>query len=125
LNFDYDDPVPNFDRRKVKGVAAQLISLSEEHYPKATALEITGGGKLFNVVIEDELVGRDLIKNGNMKKRVTFIPLNKIDPRRIDPKVCGRLSPCPQIEMKLRTSVYRNLTQLRNSLLAKSELLYR
>ena len=95
MNFDYDDPVPNFDRRKVKGVAAQLISLSEEHYPKATALEITGGGKLFNVVIEDELVGRDLIKNGNMKKRVTFIPLNKIDPRSIDAKVCGHLL-CPQ-----------------------------
>ena len=91
MNFDYDDPVPNFDRRKVKGVAAQLISLSEEHYPKATALEITGGGRLFNVVIEDELVGRDLIKNGNMKKRVTFIPLNKIDPRSIDAKVCDIL----------------------------------
>jgi structural maintenance of chromosome 2 len=91
LNFDYDDPVPNFDRRKVKGVAAQLISLSEEHYPKATALEITGGGRLFNVVIEDELVGRDLIKKGNMKKRVTFIPLNKIDPRSIDARVCASL----------------------------------
>ena len=98
MNFDYDDPVPNFDRRKVKGVAAQLISLSEEHYPKATALEITGGGRLFNVVIEDELVGRDLIKNGNMKKRVTFIPLNKIDPRSIDARVCGRIFLCPQVK---------------------------
>jgi structural maintenance of chromosome 2 len=73
----------------VKGVAAQLISLPEEHYPKATALEIAGGGKLFNVVIEDELVGKDLIKNGNMKKRVTFIPLSKIDPRTLDPKACN------------------------------------
>lgn len=88
MNFDYDDPVPGFDRRKVKGIAAQLISLPEEHYPKATALEIAGGGKLFNVVIDDELVGKDLIKNGNMKKRVTFIPLSKIDPRTVDPKVC-------------------------------------
>ena len=100
MNFDYDDPVPNFDRRKVKGVAAQLISLSEEHYPKATALEITGGGKLFNVVIEDELVGRDLIKNGNMKKRVTFIPLNKIDPRRIDAKVCDHFFPLSTDEIE-------------------------
>ena len=91
MNFDYNDPVPNFDRRKVKGVAAQLIALSEEHYPKATALEIAGGGKLFNVVVDDELVGRDLIKNGNMKKRVTFIPLSKIDPRTVDSEVCCRL----------------------------------
>ncbi|KAF8151802.1 condensin complex subunit SMC2 [Crassisporium funariophilum] len=79
LNFDYEDPTPNFDRRKVKGVAVQLISLPEEHYNKATALEIAGGGKLFNVVIEDEKVGKDLIKNGRMKKRFTFIPLNKIN----------------------------------------------
>ena len=114
MNFDYDDPFPNFDRRKVKGVAAQLISLSEEHYPKATALEITGGGKLFNVVIEDELVGRDLIKNGNMKKRVTFIPLNKIDPRSIDAKVCDRLFLLSKNEMKLHF-LYRNLTQRRSS----------
>ncbi|KAH9475267.1 Structural maintenance of chromosomes protein 2 [Psilocybe cubensis] len=81
LNFDYEDPTPNFDRRKVKGVAAQLITLPEEHYNKATALEIAGGGKLFNVVIEDEKVGKDLIKNGRLKKRVTFIPLNKINAR--------------------------------------------
>ncbi|KAF4622118.1 hypothetical protein D9613_009303 [Agrocybe pediades] len=80
LNFDYDDPTPNFDRKKVKGVAAQLISLPEEHYNKATALEIAGGSKLFNVVIEDDKVGKDLIKNGRMKKRVTFIPLNRITP---------------------------------------------
>lgn len=55
-----------------------MISLPEEHYNKATALEIAGGGKLFNVVIEDEKVGKDLIKNGRMRKRVTFIPLTKI-----------------------------------------------
>ena len=78
LNFDYENPTPNFDRRKVKGVAAQLISLPEEHYNKATALEIAGGSKLFNVVIEDEKVGKELIQNGQMKKRVTFIPLTKI-----------------------------------------------
>ncbi|KAF8197070.1 condensin complex subunit SMC2 [Pholiota molesta] len=64
---------------EVKGVAVQLISLPEEHYNKAVALEIAGGGKLFNVVIEDEKVGKDLIKNGRMRKRVTFIPLTKIN----------------------------------------------
>ncbi|TFK38366.1 condensin complex subunit SMC2 [Crucibulum laeve] len=79
LNFDYSDPVPNFDRRKVKGFAASLISLPEVHYNKATALEIAAGGKLFQVVVEDEHVGKDLIKNGRLKKRVTLIPLNKIN----------------------------------------------
>jgi structural maintenance of chromosome 2 len=87
LNFDYDDPAPNFDRRKVKGVAVQLISLAEEHYNKATALEIAGGNKLFNVVIEDEKVGKDLIKNGRMRKRVTFIPLTKISAQTLSDSV--------------------------------------
>ncbi|KAF9039177.1 condensin complex subunit SMC2 [Panaeolus papilionaceus] len=78
LSFDYDNPYPNFDRRKVKGVAAQLIALGPDDHDKATALEIAGGGKLFNVVVQDEQVGKDLIKNGRLKRRVTFIPLNKI-----------------------------------------------
>lgn len=75
----------------MKGVAAQLITLPEEHYNKATALEIAGGAKLFNVVIEDEKVGKDLIKNGRMKKRVTFIPLTKINAYTLSNQVRGHL----------------------------------
>lgn len=87
LVFDFDDPTPNFNRSKVKGVAATLMTLSQEHYNKATALEIAGGGKIFNVVIEDEKVGKDLIKSGGLKKRVTFIPLSKIDARQLPAQV--------------------------------------
>lgn len=77
LNFDYEDTYAQFRQRKVKGV--QLISLPKEHLnTKATALEIAGGGKLFNVVVEDDQVSKNLIKNGRMKKHVTFIPLNRI-----------------------------------------------
>jgi len=104
LNFEYEDPTPNFDRRKVKGVAVQLISLSQEHFNKATALEIAGGGKLYNVVIEDEKVGKDLIKNGRMRKRWTFIPLTKISAWTLAPAVSHvqlleeKLSLTPQLE---------------------------
>jgi hypothetical protein len=74
--------------KKEKSVLVYKSTLQEEINPKLEklrndGLEITGGGRFFNV-IEDELVGRDLIKNGNIKKRVTFIPLNKIDPRCIE-----------------------------------------
>lgn len=79
LNFDYTSPTPNFDRSKVKGFTASLISLPEQHYNKATALEIAAGGKLYHVVVEDEKVGKDIIKSGNLKRRVTIIPLNKIN----------------------------------------------
>jgi structural maintenance of chromosome 2 len=89
LSFDYVNPTPNFDRRQVRGVAASLISLESQHYNKATALEIAAGGKLFQIVVENERIGKDLIDHGKLKKRVTIIPLNKISawqlPARVSP----------------------------------------
>lgn len=79
LDFDYSLPYPNFDRSKVKGLVASLISLEPTDYNKSTALEITAGGRLYNVVVESEKVGKELLQNGKLKKRVTIIPLNKID----------------------------------------------
>ncbi|KAG8855444.1 Structural maintenance of chromosomes protein 2 [Serendipita sp. 411] len=78
LDFSYSDPVPNFDRSKVKGLVATLINIDPSQYPKSTALEIAAGGRLYNVVVEDERVGEQLLQRGNLKKRVTLIPLNKI-----------------------------------------------
>jgi structural maintenance of chromosome 2 len=79
LDFTYSDPYPNFDRSKVKGLVATLTSLSDKHFDKSTALEIAAGGRLYNVVVQDEKVGKDLLENGKLKKRVTIIPLNKIN----------------------------------------------
>ena len=45
------------------------------------------GGRLFNVVVQNEKVGSDLLKKGGLRKRVTLIPLNKITPRTIAPEV--------------------------------------
>ena len=87
LNFEYSDPSPGFNRAKVKGLAATLISLDEQHYNKSTALEIAAGGKLYNIVVEDEQVGKDLIKNGQLRKRITIIPLNKITAYKLPAKV--------------------------------------
>ena len=78
LDFSYSDPQPNFDRSKVKGLIATLISLPDKHFDKSTALEIAAGGRLYNVVVQDEKVGKDLLEHGKLKKRVTIIPLNKI-----------------------------------------------
>lgn len=87
LNFDYSDPTPNFDRRKVRGLAASLITLEEKHYDKSTALETAAGGKLYQVVVEDEKVGKDLLTNGKLKKKVTLIPLTKISAYQLSSKV--------------------------------------
>ena len=78
LDFEYSSPYPNFDRNKVKGLVASLVSLDNTNYNAATALEITAGGRLYNVVVESDEVGKQLLQNGRLKRRVTLIPLNKI-----------------------------------------------
>ncbi|WVR09681.1 hypothetical protein IAU60_006756 [Kwoniella sp. DSM 27419] len=79
IDFSYSDPEPNFDRNKVKGLVATLIDLDETNYKSSTALEICAGGKLYNVVVQDEKVGSQLLEKGRLRKRVTIIPLNKIN----------------------------------------------
>ncbi|GBE85556.1 Structural maintenance of chromosomes protein [Sparassis crispa] len=96
LNFDYSLPHANFNRSNVKGLVASLVSLPAADYNKSTALEITAGGKLYNVVVQNEQVGKDLLSNGKLKKRVTIIPLNKIDAFKISAQkiqAASRLAP--------------------------------
>ncbi|KAF8706721.1 Structural maintenance of chromosomes protein, partial [Rhizoctonia solani] len=86
LDFAYSDPTPNFDRSAVLGPLGNLISLTPEVADKwSTALEICAGAKIYNVVVRDERIGSQLLKHGQLRKRVTLIPLNKISPPRVTP----------------------------------------
>lgn len=76
--FNYSNPEPNFDRSLVKGLVAELVSLPAGNEKFSTALEIAAGGRLFNVVVENEVVGSKLLSHGKLKRKVTIIPLNKI-----------------------------------------------
>lgn len=78
VDFAYSNPYPNFDRSKVKGLVANLIDLDASNHKASTALEISAGGRLYNVVVDDEKVGSSLLEKGQLRKRVTIIPLNKI-----------------------------------------------
>lgn len=78
VEFNYADPSPNFDRSKVKGLVAQLFTLGQDKEEAGTALEITAGGRLYNVVVDTEVTGTQLLQSGKLRKRVTIIPLNKI-----------------------------------------------
>jgi structural maintenance of chromosome 2 len=78
VDFNYNDPSPNFDRSKVKGLVAQLFTLDKNKTQAGTALEICAGGRLYNVVVDSAETGTQLLQNGKLKKRVTIIPLNKI-----------------------------------------------
>ncbi len=83
LNFEFSSPEKGFDRRRVKGVVAKLVRVSNPRH--ATALEIVAGGKLFNVVVDTEQTGKALLQHGKLKKRVTILPLNKINNKCVDP----------------------------------------
>ena len=78
LDFQYTDPAPNFDRSRIHGLVASQIRLKPQHANAASALEIAAGGRLYNVIVDDEAVGRQLLERGRLQSRVTIIPLNKI-----------------------------------------------
>jgi chromosome segregation ATPase len=63
----------------VKGLVAQLFTLDEGYTRAGTALEVCAGGRLYNVVVDNAETGTELLQKGKLKKRVTIIPLNKID----------------------------------------------
>ena len=87
IDFSYSDPEPNFDRSQVKGLVATLVDLDETNFKSSTALEICAGGKLYNVVVQDERVGSKLLEKGKLRRRVTLIPLNKINAFRMSAEV--------------------------------------
>ncbi|CAK9181529.1 unnamed protein product [Ilex paraguariensis] len=83
--FTYRDPVKNFERSRVKGVVAKLIRVKDSS--TMTALEVAAGGKLFNVVVDTENTGKQLLQSGGLQRRVTIIPLNKIQSHPVPSRV--------------------------------------
>ena len=82
LDFSYSDPTPDFDRTRVKGLVAQLFNLPLESTEASTALEICAGGRLYNVVVDSAKTSSQLIDRGKLRRRVTIVPLDKIDSHR-------------------------------------------
>ncbi|QLL32266.1 hypothetical protein HG536_0C04350 [Torulaspora globosa] len=84
VEFTYSQPHREFDPLSVKGVAARLFTLSEQNYDSATALQVCAGGRLYNIVVDNEKTASKLLERGRLRKRVTIIPLNKIAARTLD-----------------------------------------
>lgn len=84
IEFQYSKPFENFNTKAVKGVTAELFNIPEENLKYVTGLQICAGGRLYNVIVEDEKTGSALLEKGRLRKRVTIIPLNKISPRPLD-----------------------------------------
>lgn len=51
----------------------------------STALEVAAGGKLYQVVVDNEQTAKALLAHGHLRQRVTIIPLNKVSAHSIPP----------------------------------------
>ncbi|PWA67433.1 RecF/RecN/SMC [Artemisia annua] len=76
LKFSYHDLVKKFDRSKVKGLVGELTKVKNNS--TMTALEICAGGKLFYIVVDNDITAQQIIENRDLRGRVTTIPLNRI-----------------------------------------------
>ncbi|XP_009490394.1 structural maintenance of chromosomes protein 2 [Pelecanus crispus] len=79
LQFEYKDPEKNWNPNHVKGPVVSLITVKD--LSKAKALETVAGGKLYNIIVDTEVTGKKLLEKGELKRRYTIIPLNKISAR--------------------------------------------
>ncbi|TMS23743.1 Structural maintenance of chromosomes protein 2 [Larimichthys crocea] len=87
LRFDYKDPERGWDRSKVKGLLANLITVRDVSY--ATGLEVVAGGRLYNIIVDTEVTGKKLLEKGELQRRYTIIPLNKISAKTLSDRVVG------------------------------------
>jgi structural maintenance of chromosome 2 len=79
LDFQFKNPEKDFDRSRVKGVVAKLLRVKD---PSAnSALEVIAGGKLYQVVVDTADCAKALLQKGQLRNRVTIIPLDKISSR--------------------------------------------
>ena len=83
LRFDYKMPTKHqLGSQQVKGIIAHLIRIKDAK-TYATALELAAGARLYHVVVDTETTGKSILKHGQLKRRVTFVPLNRIQRRTI------------------------------------------
>lgn len=83
FEVNYTDPEPNFNRRTVKGMVCKLFDVIDPKYN--LALSTAGGGTLFNLVVDDEVVSKKILERGQLQTRITIIPISKIQGSRINP----------------------------------------
>ncbi|KAJ3204913.1 Structural maintenance of chromosomes protein 2 [Dinochytrium kinnereticum] len=83
LFFSYKSPGPSFNPDDVLGIVAQLATVKDQFKDCLIALEIAAGGKLYNVVVKTETAAAELLKRGQLTRRFTLVPINKINPKMI------------------------------------------
>ncbi|CAN0308224.1 unnamed protein product [Bubo scandiacus] len=85
LQFEYKRFGKTWNPNSVKGPVVSLITVKD--LSKAKALEVTAGGKLYNIIVDTEVTAKKLLEEGELKRRYTIIPLNKISARCVGQKI--------------------------------------
>lgn len=85
FDFVYKDPEPGFDRRRVKGMLGKLVRVKDRMH--GVALNTCGGGSMYSIVTDTEITSKLLLQRGQLQKRVTMVPLNKINSGVLNPEV--------------------------------------
>ena len=89
FKFDYVEPFRGFNQKnKVYGKLAKLFRVPDTR--NCRAIEICAGGRLFNVVVDTNQTAASLLNHGQLRHRVTIIPLNKIASNCISQTVVDR-----------------------------------
>lgn len=104
FEVQYRDPEPNFDRRQVKGMLCKLFDVRDQQY--LNALSVCGGGSLYNLVVDNEIVSKKILEKGQLQTRTTIIPISKIrgslipaDRVALAQKLVGRDNCIPAIDL--------------------------
>ncbi|CDW71413.1 structural maintenance of [Stylonychia lemnae] len=98
-HFNYRVPHEQFDKRLVCGKLLQLFKIQDSKYEQA--LEAAAGGKLYNVVVQNERVSKELIQNKCVGYNVTYIPLNVIRSDTPRPDIVQRIKELTQGKARL------------------------
>lgn len=85
LFFQYTDPRPNFDRRKVHGLVCRLFKPIDFKFE--LALTTLAGSQLYFIVVDDDTVCKDILETNNFPNRMNFVPLNVIESNCLSPNV--------------------------------------
>jgi structural maintenance of chromosome 2 len=93
LEVNFRDPEPNFDRSKVSGRIIRNIQLKNPKYAKA--IEQVAGGKLYNIIVDNENTSSILLNRKCFDYGVVLIPLTKINPKTISNEKKSKSKPPP------------------------------
>lgn len=116
FEIQYHDPEPGFDRRTVKGMLCKLFDVRDQKY--CCALSTCGGGSLYNLVVENEIISKKILEKGQLQRRITIIPMSKIrgstisaDRVRLAQQLVGAENCIPAIDLVEYDPQYRSVIE--------------